>query len=71
MVPETGELYDLPLIPSFNHCFIRSFSARFEVLTAVTMKNVFRDMTPFILVDQFPHFREIGCFHLQGRKEIK
>jgi hypothetical protein len=42
-------------------------SARFVVLTAVTIKStIFWDMTPYSLVEVHRGFKESYCFHLQG-----
>jgi hypothetical protein len=40
----------------------------FEVLTAMTMKIFFWDITPCGLVEVRQHFGGTGCLHFQGRR---
>jgi hypothetical protein len=43
----------------------------FETLKAVTMKfTVFWNVTPFILVGPYKHFKDVNCLYFRGKRGI-
>lgn len=44
---------------------------RFEAVTAMTMKIIYRDVTPCSLVDICKRFRGTKCLHLQDKEYLR